>query len=69
MSLTNAQPRLPRASASNSFRSVLWAEWVKLRTVRGWIIALVLGAVAMFAFCYLVANGPTTGGTVSAGLS
>jgi hypothetical protein len=60
MSLTNTAPRPTRTPASNSFRAVLWAEWVKLRTVRGWIIALILGAVAMFAFCYLVANGPTT---------
>jgi hypothetical protein len=38
MSLTNTAPR-PTRQASNSFRSVLWAEWVKLRTVRGWTIA------------------------------
>jgi ABC-type transport system involved in multi-copper enzyme maturation permease subunit len=63
MSVTITQPRPTRAPASNSWRSVLWAEWIKLRTVRGWIIALVLGAAAMFAFCYLVANGPTTGTT------
>lgn len=61
MSLTSTQPHPNRAPASNSWRSVLWAEWVKLRSVRGWIIALVLGAAAMFTFCYLVANGPTTG--------
>ena len=60
MSPTSTQPRPTPASASNSWRSVLWAEWVKLRTVQGWIMALVLGAAAMFAFCYLVANGPTT---------
>jgi hypothetical protein len=61
MSLTKAAPRPARATVSNAFRPVLWAEWVKLRTVRGWVIALVLGAAAMFAFCYLVANGPSTG--------
>ena len=46
----------------SSFGSVLWAEWVKLRTVRGWLIALVLGAAAMFGLCYQVAAGPSTGG-------
>ena len=61
MSLASSQPRPTRTPASNSFRSVLGAEWVKLRTVRGWIIALILGAAAMLAFCYLVANGPTAG--------
>lgn len=60
MSLTSARPHPTRVPASNSWRSVLWAEWVKLRTVRGWTIALILGAAAMFAFCYLVANGPKT---------
>jgi hypothetical protein len=61
MSLTTTARRPTGAPASNRLRSVLWAEWVKLRTVRGWVLALVLGAAAMFAFCYLVANGPTTG--------
>ena len=61
MSLTSTSPRPTRAPASNSFRSVVWAEWIKLRTVRGWIVALVLGAAAMFGLCYLVANGPETG--------
>ena len=61
MSLTSTRPRPTRAPASNSFLSVLRAEWVKLRTVRGWIIALAFGAAATFALCYLVANGPQTG--------
>ncbi len=58
---TSTAPRPTRSPASNGFRSVLHAEWVKLHTVRGWIIALVLGAAATFALCYLVANGPTAG--------
>jgi ABC-type transport system involved in multi-copper enzyme maturation permease subunit len=62
MSVTDAPPRTPGARASNSFGSVLWAEWVKFRTVRGWIIALVLGAVATFFLCYETAAGPHTGG-------
>jgi hypothetical protein len=61
MSLASARPHPHRSPASNSFWSVLWAEWIKLRTVRSWIMALVLGAAAMFLFCYLIANGPTTG--------
>jgi len=48
--------------ASNSFRSVLWAEWIKFRTVRGWIVALVFGAAATFFLCYETAAGPHTGG-------
>jgi hypothetical protein len=62
MSLISTPPRPTRSPASNSFRSVVWAEWVKLRTVRGLVIALVLGAGAMFFFCYEVAAGPSTNG-------
>ncbi|MGH9055801.1 MAG: ABC transporter permease subunit [Acidimicrobiales bacterium] len=61
MSLTSARLRPAGARVSNSFGSVLWAEWIKLRTVRGWIIALVLGAAATFLLCYVAATGPQTG--------
>jgi ABC-type transport system involved in multi-copper enzyme maturation permease subunit len=62
MSLTSTPRRPAGTPASNSFGSVLWAEWIKLRTVRGWIIALVLGAAATCFLCYEVAAGPHTGG-------
>jgi ABC-type transport system involved in multi-copper enzyme maturation permease subunit len=62
MSVTSAPPRPTDKPASNSFRSVLWAEWTKFRTVRGWIIALVLAAAATFFLCYETAAGPNTGG-------
>jgi ABC-type transport system involved in multi-copper enzyme maturation permease subunit len=62
MSVTIAPPRPIGKPASNSFRSVLWAEWTKFRTVRGWIIALVLAAATTFFLCYETAAGPNTGG-------
>jgi ABC-type transport system involved in multi-copper enzyme maturation permease subunit len=62
MSVTSAPPRPTDKPASNSFGSVLWAEWTKFRTVRGWIIALVLAAAATFFLCYETAAGPNTGG-------
>jgi ABC-type transport system involved in multi-copper enzyme maturation permease subunit len=61
MSLTSALPRRAGMPANTRLRSVVWAEWIKLRTVRGWIIALILGAAAMFFLCYEVAAGPSTG--------
>jgi ABC-type transport system involved in multi-copper enzyme maturation permease subunit len=61
MSLTSTPPRRAGMPATNRLRSVVWAEWIKLRTVRGWIIALILGAAAMFFLCYEVAAGPSTG--------
>jgi ABC-type transport system involved in multi-copper enzyme maturation permease subunit len=61
MSLSNTPLRPVAPTTSNGFRPVLRAEWVKFRTVRGWVIALVLGAAAMFFLCYEVAAGPETG--------
>jgi ABC-type transport system involved in multi-copper enzyme maturation permease subunit len=43
------------------FGPVLRAEWTKFRTVRGWIIAIVLGALLMVAWGLLVANGNNVG--------
>ena len=46
-----------RAERGSGFGPVLRAEWTKFRTVRGWIIAIVLGALLMVAWGLLVANG------------
>ena len=62
MSATSAPRRPTGKPAGNNFGSVLWAEWIKFRTVRGWIIALVFGAAATFFLCYEKAAGPHTGG-------
>ncbi len=62
MSVTNAPLRPTGNPSSNRFRSVLWAEWTKFRSVRGWMIALVLAAAATFYLCYETAAGPHTGG-------
>lgn len=62
MSLTRSSLRPTPAAKRSSFGSVVWAEWVKLRTVRGWILALILGAAAMFGLCYEVAAGPHADG-------
>ena len=41
---------------------MLRAEWTKFRTVRGWLIGLVVAALLCVVFTYLVANGNHTGG-------
>jgi ABC-type transport system involved in multi-copper enzyme maturation permease subunit len=46
-----------REERGPGFGPVLRAEWTKFRTVRGWIIAIVLGALLMVAWGLLVANG------------
>jgi len=51
---TGARRREERRSG---FGPVLRAEWTKFRTVRGWIIAVVVGALLMAVWGLLVANG------------
>ena len=44
------------------FVPVFLSEWTKFRTVRGWVISLVLAAVLCVAFTFVVANGNNQGG-------
>jgi hypothetical protein len=37
------------------------AEWIKLRTVRGWLLGLTLAAAVLVLFAYLTANGQHSG--------
>ena len=46
---------------------MLRAEWTKLRTVRGWLIGLVIAVLLCVVFTYLVANGNHTGGCTGTG--
>jgi ABC-type transport system involved in multi-copper enzyme maturation permease subunit len=39
----------------------MWSEWVKFRTVRGWVIGLLVAAVLCVAFTLVVANGNNQG--------
>ena len=39
------------------FVSLLWAEWTKFRTIRGWVIAVIAGALVTVVWGLLVANG------------
>ncbi|HEY2080834.1 MAG TPA: ABC transporter permease subunit [Streptosporangiaceae bacterium] len=61
MTTTTMTPARPGTrSRSAGFGQLLRAEWIKFRTVRGWVIALVVGALVMVAWGLLVANGGTT---------
>ncbi|HWH12396.1 MAG TPA: ABC transporter permease subunit [Solirubrobacteraceae bacterium] len=57
-----AAPHPPIKPAGGRFRSVIWSEWSKFRTVRGWVIGLVAAAGLCVAFTFLVANGKHEGG-------
>jgi ABC-type transport system involved in multi-copper enzyme maturation permease subunit len=53
--------RPPVSPERAGFGSVVRAEWVKFRTVRGWLIGLVIAVLACALFTYLVANGTHSG--------
>ena len=45
------------SSGRDGFGQLLHAEWTKFRTVRGWIIGLVIGVIAMAGLGLLTAGG------------
>ena len=51
-----------RSGRRQGFAPVLRAEWTKFRTVRGWLIGLLVAAGLCVAFTFLVANGSHEGG-------
>jgi ABC-type transport system involved in multi-copper enzyme maturation permease subunit len=56
-------------SRAGGFRGALLAEWTKFRTVRGWMIGLVLAAGMVVLFTFLQANGKHTGYCTTPNLS
>jgi ABC-type transport system involved in multi-copper enzyme maturation permease subunit len=78
---TVAPHRAPVTPERESFWYLVHAEWTKLRTVRGWVIAVLITIVAIPAFTFLAADvsggctatggassaSSTSGGTGSAG--
>ena len=57
----------PDSPGSSGFWAALHAEWTKFRTVRGWLIGMLLAAILTFALGVLTANatigcGPTKTG-------
>jgi ABC-type transport system involved in multi-copper enzyme maturation permease subunit len=53
--------------ARGGFGSALRAEWTKFRTVRGWVIGLLVAALLCIVFTFLVANGNHTGSCTGTG--
>ncbi len=50
-------PHRPTAAAERqSFRNLVHAEWTKFRTVRGWVIAMIVSIIAITAFVFIVGN-------------
>ena len=53
---TVAHPPAPQAGR-DGFAQLVRAEWTKLRTVRGWVIGLVIAALVMAGIGLLIAVG------------
>ena len=49
-------PRCPATPERESFRYLVHAEWTKFRTVRGWLIAVLVTIVSIPAFAFLAAD-------------
>jgi ABC-type transport system involved in multi-copper enzyme maturation permease subunit len=47
----------PGPPSGGGSTAVLWSEWVKFRTVRGWLIGLLLAGLLCVVFTFVVANG------------
>ncbi|MGH3070526.1 MAG: ABC transporter permease subunit [Streptosporangiaceae bacterium] len=56
--ITPQRPGQP--AARHGFAPQLRAEWTKFRTVRGWVIGIVVAALVMVVFGLLVATGGST---------
>jgi ABC-type transport system involved in multi-copper enzyme maturation permease subunit len=58
---TPARPAGSLSPERGGVGPALRAEWTKFRTVRGWLIGLVIAVLLCVVFTYLVANGNHTG--------
>jgi hypothetical protein len=61
MTVTTAPYRSTATSSGAGFTQSLHAEWTKLRTVRGWLVALALGGVLIVALGLAAAAGSHRG--------
>lgn len=61
MSATTTRSRPTITPGRGDFSSAVRAEWVKFRTVRGWLVGLAITVLACVLFTYLVANGTHSG--------
>jgi ABC-2 family transporter protein len=60
---TTTSYRSARPTGHDGFGQLLWAEWTKLRTVRGWVLALVLAAALTAAVPIFLASTATAYGS------
>lgn len=69
MTAVGAPSRSVDSDQGGGFRPALWAEWVKFRTVRGWLVGLGIAVLMSVLFTYLVANGIHSGTCTGTGVT
>ena len=71
MTVTRTIPRSPTPAGPAGFAPVLRAEWAKFRTVRGWVIGMIIAALVTVGIALLdhseCGGQPTPGGPVIVG--
>jgi ABC-type transport system involved in multi-copper enzyme maturation permease subunit len=61
MTATQAPPQRSAATERDSFASTLRAEWTKFRTVRGWVIGMIVAAILTVLVGLFAAGGVNIG--------
>jgi ABC-type transport system involved in multi-copper enzyme maturation permease subunit len=65
MTATMTPYRPPQQAGRDGFAQLLHAEWTKFRTLRGWVITMIIGAVLIAVVGVLLPRGDTQCGTAS----
>jgi ABC-type transport system involved in multi-copper enzyme maturation permease subunit len=65
MTATITPYRSPQQAGRDGFAQLLYAEWTKFRTVRGWVIAIVIAAVLIDVVAVLLPRGHASCGSQS----
>jgi ABC-type transport system involved in multi-copper enzyme maturation permease subunit len=67
MTTKTVTPGLRAAAGRESFWHLVHAEWTKFRTVRGWVIALIVAVAAPAAFVFVASSGSSSCSSPSGG--
>src|ERR1700681_3632145 len=52
--------RSQAAAGRDSFWHLVHAEWTKFRTVRGWVIAMIVAILVIAAFVFIASSGSSS---------
>ena len=69
MTATTAPYRSDLPVVRDSFAQLLWAEWTKFRTVRGWVITAIAAGLLIVLFAMTLSACAVVGGVFKAGMA